>query len=179
MPHWASGPMCGFHEAHRGIGCRAEWHTHLERHPEPSRVDRRPWRTQIVKHKPNPMVFDIARSATAYSEIGSDERLITAAKVSQIALERGQVCSRPPGDGRPICKRKRRRMWRLLLHVAHIRSKHEHRGRRPNTKARPLKRAQDSDYPRLAVVIIWQTSRILERRHRRAGSLSRRGCKLD
>jgi integrative and conjugative element protein (TIGR02256 family) len=58
-----------------------EWHTHPERHPTPSWVDRRSWRKQIRKHKPDPMVFVIAGSATTYCGLGDDGQLITMAKV--------------------------------------------------------------------------------------------------
>jgi integrative and conjugative element protein (TIGR02256 family) len=58
-----------------------EWHTHPERHPTPSWVDRRSWRKQMGKRGPYPMVFLIAGSATTYCEIGSDGRLTAMAKV--------------------------------------------------------------------------------------------------
>jgi integrative and conjugative element protein (TIGR02256 family) len=69
-------------ESGGSINFVGEWHTHPERHPTPSWVDRRSWRAQMGKHKPNPMVFVIAGSAATYCEIGSDGRLITMAKVS-------------------------------------------------------------------------------------------------
>jgi integrative and conjugative element protein (TIGR02256 family) len=69
-------------ESGGSINFVGEWHTHPERHPTPSWVDRRSWRTQMGKHKPNPTVFIIAGSATTYCEIGTDGRLMTMAKVS-------------------------------------------------------------------------------------------------
>jgi integrative and conjugative element protein (TIGR02256 family) len=50
-----------------------EWHTHLERFPTPSWVDRRSWRKQMRKHNPDPMVFVIAGSATTAAGYRSRE----------------------------------------------------------------------------------------------------------
>jgi integrative and conjugative element protein (TIGR02256 family) len=59
-----------------------EWHTHPERHPTPSWIDRRSWRRQMGRHKPDPLVFIIVGSATTYCEIGSDGCLITMSKIN-------------------------------------------------------------------------------------------------
>jgi len=69
-------------ESGGSINFVGEWHTHPERHPTPSWVDRRSWRKQMGRLKSSPMVFIIAGSATTYCEIGSEGRLTTMVKVS-------------------------------------------------------------------------------------------------
>ncbi|MCP2223558.1 MULTISPECIES: Mov34/MPN/PAD-1 family protein [Bradyrhizobium] len=58
-----------------------EWHTHPERHPTPSWIDRRTWRKQLGRHKPNPLVFIIVGTAATYCEIGSDGHLVAMGKI--------------------------------------------------------------------------------------------------
>lgn len=69
-------------ESGGSINFVGEWHTHPERHPTPSWVDRRSWRSQMGGHKPDPLVFIIAGSTTTYCEIGSDGHLTKMAKIS-------------------------------------------------------------------------------------------------
>lgn len=68
-------------ESGGSISFVGEWHTHPERHPTPSWVDRRSWKKQMRKHKPDPMVFVIAGSATTYCGLGDDGRLLAMTKV--------------------------------------------------------------------------------------------------
>ncbi|UPU01408.1 Mov34/MPN/PAD-1 family protein (plasmid) [Bradyrhizobium barranii subsp. apii] len=58
-----------------------EWHTHPERHPTPSWVDRRSWRKQLRRHKSDPLVFIIVGTAATYCEIGSDGHLVAMGKI--------------------------------------------------------------------------------------------------
>lgn len=58
-----------------------EWHTHPERHPTPSWIDRRSWSSQLKKHKTDPLIFIIAGSATTYCEFGSEGQMTRMKKI--------------------------------------------------------------------------------------------------
>jgi integrative and conjugative element protein (TIGR02256 family) len=58
-----------------------EWHTHPERHPTPSWIDRRSWRRQMSRTEQDPLVFIIVGSAAVYCEIGVDGQLATMGRV--------------------------------------------------------------------------------------------------
>jgi integrative and conjugative element protein (TIGR02256 family) len=60
-----------------------EWHTHPERHPTPSWIDRRSWRRQMIRAERDPLVFIIVGSAAVYCEIGVEGQLATMGRVSQ------------------------------------------------------------------------------------------------
>jgi integrative and conjugative element protein (TIGR02256 family) len=60
-----------------------EWHTHPERHPTPSWIDRRSWRHQMASRGLDPLVFIIVGSVAVYCEIGIDGRLAAMGRVSR------------------------------------------------------------------------------------------------
>ncbi|MET4312560.1 Mov34/MPN/PAD-1 family protein [Bradyrhizobium sp. RT4b] len=62
-----------------------EWHTHPERRPTPSWIDRRSWRKQMTGRGRDPLVFIIVGSAAVYCEIGVDGQLATMGRVSALA----------------------------------------------------------------------------------------------
>jgi integrative and conjugative element protein (TIGR02256 family) len=70
-------------ESGGAINFVGEWHTHPERHPTPSWIDRRSWRRQMIRAERDPLVFIIVGSAAVYCEIGVEGQLATMGRVSQ------------------------------------------------------------------------------------------------
>jgi integrative and conjugative element protein (TIGR02256 family) len=71
----------------RTVNFVGEWHTHPEKNPTPSHVDRSTWADLMERRKSDPLIFIIAGSSAIYCGAGLEGRLT---KMNTVSGSRGE-----------------------------------------------------------------------------------------